>query len=334
MTDDADKYAGRRDAQARKGAHENSGRRGVAAVRANLPPALGEAVTAFERHLRMERDRSENTVRAYVGDVVSLLEHLHRLGGREIADLDLRTLRGWLAMLHTGGAARSTLARRAASARTFTAWARTTGRAATDPGQSLASPRPHRVLPHVLAADEAGALMELPAGDSPIGRRDRLIVELLYATGIRVGELVSLDVDDVDRSRRVLRVLGKGRKERTVPYGQAAERALEEWLRHGRPELAVEGSGPALLLGRRGRRLDQRAARRVVHDHAQRLPAAPQLGPHALRHTAATHLLDGGADLRVVQELLGHASLATTQIYTHVSAERLLRAYTQAHPRA
>lgn len=311
-----------------------TGGRGRATVRANLPPALNDAVTAFERHLRMERNRSEHTVRAYAGDVVSLLEHLRRLGGRDVADLDLRTLRGWLAVLHAGGAARSTLARRAASARTFTAWALTTGQASTDPGQSLASPRPHRVLPHVLAADEASALMELPAGDTAIGRRDRLIVELLYATGIRVGELVNLDVDDVDRSRRVLRVLGKGRKERTVPYGQAAEHALDEWLRSGRPELVVEGSGPALFLGSRGRRLDQRAARRVVHDHAQQLPAAPQLGPHALRHSAATHLLDGGADLRVVQELLGHASLATTQIYTHVSAERLQRAYTQAHPRA
>jgi integrase/recombinase XerC len=306
----------------------------VAAARASLPPALGDAVTAFERHLRMERNRSEHTVRAYVGDLVSLLEHLHRLGGREVADLDLRTLRGWLAMVHARGSARSTLARRAASARTFTAWGLTTGLSSIDPGQALASPRPHRVLPHVLAADEASELMDLPAGDTPIGRRDRLIVELLYATGIRVGELVSIDIDDVDRSRRVLRVLGKGRKERTVPYGHAAERALDEWLRSGRPELVVEGSGPALLLGHRGRRLDQRAARRVVHDYAQQLPAAPQLGPHALRHSAATHLLDGGADLRVVQELLGHASLATTQIYTHVSAERLQRAYTQAHPRA
>jgi integrase/recombinase XerC len=315
-------------------AEQSAGRRSGAAMRANLPAALGDAVTAFERHLRMERNRSEHTVRAYVGDIVSLLEHLGRLGGREVADLDLRTLRSWLAMVHARGAARSTLARRAASARTFTAWALTTGQSSIDPGQSLASPRPHRVLPHVLAADEASELMDLPAADTPIGRRDRLIVELLYATGIRVGELVSLDIDDVDRSRRVLRVLGKGRKERTVPYGQAADRALEDWLRLGRPDLAVEGSGAALLLGQRGRRLDQRAARRVVHDHAQQLPAAPQLGPHALRHSAATHLLDGGADLRVVQELLGHASLATTQIYTHVSAERLLRAYTQAHPRA
>jgi integrase/recombinase XerC len=176
--------------------------------------------------------------------------------------------------------------------------------------------------------------MQLPADATAVGRRDRLIVELLYATGIRVGELARLDVDDIDRHRRVVRVFGKGSKERTVPYGRAAERALDGWLRFGRPELARDGSGTALLLGARGSRLDQRAVRRVVHDYARRLPGNPDLGPHALRHTAATHLVDAGADLRVVQELLGHTSLATTQIYTHVSAERLLRAYRQAHPRA
>ncbi|HZE49007.1 MAG TPA: tyrosine recombinase XerC [Jatrophihabitantaceae bacterium] len=307
---------------------------GVAELRADLPEPLRDAVDAFERHLRLERNRSEHTVRAYIGDVVSLLEHLRRLGGATVADLDLRVLRSWLAKLHADGAARSTLARRAASARTFTAWGLATGRRADDPGQALASPRPHRVLPHVLGVGEAGVLMDLPDDTTALGRRDRLIVELLYATGIRVGELALLDVDDIDRHRRVLRVFGKGSKERTVPYGLAAERALDDWLRLGRPELAIQGSGPALLLGSRGRRIDQRAVRRVVHDYAQRLPGAPQLGPHALRHSAATHLLDGGADLRVVQELLGHASLATTQIYTHVSAERLLRAYTQAHPRA
>jgi integrase/recombinase XerC len=306
----------------------------VAYLRANLPEPMREALAAFERHLLLERNRSEHTVRAYLGDVVSLLEHLRRLGGRSVADLDLRGLRGWLATRHAAGEARSTLARRAASARTFTAWAWATGRAPVNPGESLASPRPHRVLPHVLAVEEARALMDLPNDATPLGRRDRLVVELLYATGIRVGELVRLDIDDVDRRRRVIRVLGKGSKERTVPYGLAAERALEAWLRHGRPHLAVAGSGSALLLGRRGRRIDQRAVRRAVHNHTERLPGTPDVGPHALRHTAATHLLDGGADLRVVQELLGHASLATTQIYTHVSGDRLLRVYRQAHPRA
>jgi integrase/recombinase XerC len=169
--------------------------------------------------------------------------------------------------------------------------------------------------------------------DGAVGARDLAVLELLYATGIRVGELCALDVDDLDHGRRVLRVLGKGRKERTVPYGVPAQRALDDWLA-ARTELAVAGSGPALFLGVRGRRIDQRAVRTLVHARLAEVPGAPDLGPHGLRHTAATHLLEGGADLRSVQELLGHASLATTQIYTHVSAERLRAAYTQAHPRA
>ncbi len=318
-------------------------------LRAGLPPGLAEAVDAYERHLRLEANRSPHTVRAYVGDAVGLLDHLHRLGGRSVGDLDLSTLRGWLGVLRNRGAARSTVARRAAALRTFTAWACRTGLAPTDPGQRLASPRPHRTLPPVLAVDEAAALMDVPtraaaaaatAADTEPDRgtalalRDRLILELLYATGIRVSELVGLDVDDVDRGRRVVRVLGKGAKERTVPYGIAAERALDDWLTRGRPELAVQGSGAALVLGARGRRIDQRAVRSVVHRRLAAVPGAPDLGPHGLRHSAATHLLDGGADLRTVQELLGHASLATTQIYTHVSVERLRQTYTRAHPRA
>ena len=304
-------------------------------LRAGLPPALAEAADAFERHLRLERGRSTHTVRAYLGDVVGLLDHLQRLGGRRVADLDLAQLRGWLAIQRSRGAARSTLARRSAALRTFTSWAHRGGLIDTDPGQLLASPRPHRTLPPVLRVDEAAAAVELDADDaSPLGLRDRLVIELLYASGIRVSELVGLDVDDVDRTRRVLRVLGKGAKERTVPYGLAAERALDDWLRRGRPELARDGSGSALLLGARGARLDPRAARTIVHRRVRAVPGAPDLGPHGLRHTAATHLLDGGADLRSVQELLGHASLATTQIYTHVSVERLRQVYGQAHPRA
>jgi integrase/recombinase XerC len=155
----------------------------------------------------------------------------------------------------------------------------------------------------------------------------------MYATGVRVGELVGLDIDDVDRERNVIRVFGKGRKERTVPFGRPAARALDFWLR-ARPELAVDGSGPALFLGARGKRIDQRAVRSMVHKRLADVPGAPDLGPHGLRHTAATHLLEGGADLRSVQELLGHASLATTQVYTHVTTDRLRRAYQQAHPRA
>jgi integrase/recombinase XerC len=190
----------------------------------------------------------------------------------------------------------------------------------------------------VLRADEATSLIQEAAkkaeDDSPVGLRDVAVLELLYASGIRVGELVGLDVGDVDAERRVVRVLGKGRKERMVPYGLPAARAVAAWLVGGRPALATDRSGSALFLGTRGGRLDQRAVRTMVHRRVAAVPGAPDIGPHGLRHTAATHLLEGGADLRSVQELLGHASLATTQLYTHVTTDRLRRAYQQAHPRA
>jgi integrase/recombinase XerC len=190
----------------------------------------------------------------------------------------------------------------------------------------------------VRRADEARDLIraaaELADDGSPLGLRDVAMLELLYATGIRVGELVGLDLDDVDRERNVVRVFGKGRKERTVPFGRPAAQALDFWLRLGRPQLRAEGAGAALFLGARGRRIDQRAVRTLVHRRIAEVPGAPDIGPHGLRHTAATHLLEGGADLRSVQELLGHASLATTQLYTHVTTDRLRRAYQQAHPRA
>jgi integrase/recombinase XerC len=302
---------------------------------AGLPEAYGAAVDGFERHLRLERNLSAHSIRAYRTDVVGLLDHAARMGRQDLDQLDVHVLRSWLARLRSTGAARTTLARRAAAARTFTAWAHRTGLLATDPGAQLASPRPHRTLPPVLRQDQAAALVERPdPDDGPIGLRDRLVLELLYATGIRVGELVGLDVDDVDRHRRVVRVIGKGDKERSVPFGAPADRALDAWLRRGRPALVGAGSGPALVLGAKGRRIDPRTVRRIVHEQLAGLPDAPDLGPHGLRHSAATHLLEGGADLRAVQEILGHASLSTTQIYTHVSVERLRAAFRQAHPRA
>jgi integrase/recombinase XerC len=307
----------------------------TAARVAELPQAYREALERFERHLALERNLSTHSVRAYRTDVVGLLDHAARMGGRDLDRLDVQVLRSWLARLRSTGAARTTLARRAAAARTFTAWAHRTGLLAADPGTQLASPRPHRTLPPVLRQDQALALVERPLpDDGPLGLRDRLVLELLYATGIRVGELVGLDVDDVDRHRRVVRVVGKGDKQRSVPFGAPAERALDAWLRRGRPALAGAGSGPALVLGAKGRRVDPRTVRRIVHDQLAGLPDAPDLGPHGLRHSAATHLLEGGADLRAVQEILGHASLSTTQIYTHVSVERLRAAFRQAHPRA
>ncbi len=305
---------------------------------AALPEAMVRALGDYERHLVSERDLTVHTVRAYVGDIVGLLDHAARLGHTEVTDLDLRTLRSWLAKQQTLGRSRTTLARRATAARVFTAWLARTGRAPGDVGASLGSPKPHKSLPPVLRADEAGELVRVAAeradDGGPVGLRDVAMLELLYATGIRVGELVGLDIDDVDRERNVIRVLGKGRKERSVPFGRPAARSLDFWLKHGRPLLAGEGSGAALFLGARGGRIDQRAVRTMVHRLVAEVPGAPDIGPHGLRHTAATHLLEGGADLRSVQELLGHASLATTQLYTHVTTDRLRRAYQQAHPRA
>jgi integrase/recombinase XerC len=256
----------------------------------------------------------------------------------ELDRIDLPVLRSWLARQATSGGARSTLARRAAAARTFTAWLVRTGRATTDAGALLATPRAGRTLPAVLRQDEASALLDHAAvaadDESPTGVRDVAVLEVLYASGIRVSELCGLDIDDVDWSRRVLRVLGKGDKERMVPIGLPAVQALERWLGGARGTLAGSTSGPALFLGARGRRIDPRTVRRLVHELLAQVPGAPDLGPHGLRHSAATHLLEGGADLRSVQELLGHATLATTQIYTHVSVDRLKATYDQAHPRA
>ena len=303
-----------------------------------LPEALSRALADYERHLVAERDLAAHTVRAYLADVGGLLRHVGRLGCAEVSAIDLRALRSWLALQQSTGRSRTTLARRATAARVFTAWLARTGRTPTDAGASLGSPRPHRTLPDVLRADEAADLIAVAtqrADDgTPLGLRDLAVLELLYASGVRVGELVGLDVDDVDDDRRILRVLGKGGKERSVPYGAPAARALHRWRDEGRPALVVSGSGPALFLGARGGRLDQRAVRSVVHRRVAEVPGAPDIGPHGLRHSAATHLLEGGADLRSVQEILGHSSLATTQRYTHVTTDRLRQAYRQAHPRA
>ena len=399
------------------------------------------ALAGFERHLGAERGLSPHTVRAYIGDVRSLLEHAARDDITALDRLDIAILRRWLASQYRTGHARATLARRAASARTFTAWACAGGWLSRDPGPLLGTAKVRRRLPQVPRQDQMAAVLSAAgsvrggsgggssaggsggsgggssadgggsnaggggrravnsgeglssgrvssgqehgggqgsgarssggssgarssdaargaggsggegsgAGNSggesrgrgsrrgleaELALRDAAIMELLYATGIRVSELCGLDVDDLDEGRNTVRVFGKGGRERTVPVGLPAVRAVAVWRRAGRPVLARQGSGPALFLGARGGRLDPRTARRVVHACLAAVAGVPESGPHGLRHAAATHLLEGGADLRSVQEILGHASLASTQIYTHVSVERLTAAYRQAHPRA
>jgi integrase/recombinase XerC len=300
-----------------------------------------DALRDYERYLDLERGRSAHTRRAYLGDLRALARFAERDGIDSVELLDLPLLRAWLADLVRDGLARSTVARRSAAARRFTAWLARTGRAPADAGARLRSPRSGRPLPHVLRVEQAGELLDRAGrrfgdlGDleDPLVARDWALLELLYATGMRVGELCALDLGDLDHDRRTVRVMGKGAKERIVPYGVPAREALSAWLGENRGRLVSRRSGEALFLGRRGGRIDQRRVREVVEARVQGV-GAPRMGPHGLRHSAATHLLDGGADLRSVQELLGHASLASTQIYTHVSVERLRATYRQAHPRA
>lgn len=304
-----------------------------------VPDRFDHVLEEYAEYLSLERGRSAHTRRAYLADLRALLEFLEqRTPGAGFDALTLPLLRAWLASQAAGGAARTTLARRTSAVKTFTAWAVRRGVLAGDPADRLQVPRARRTLPAVLRQDQARAAMDAAGlgaqqGD-PLALRDRLIVELLYATGIRVSELCGLDIDDVDTGRRLLRVLGKGNKERTVPFGAPAQAALTAWLADGRPSVATALSGPALLLGSRGGRLDPRQARTVVHQTVGAVDGAPDIGPHGLRHSAATHLLEGGADLRVVQELLGHSTLATTQLYTHVTVARLRAVHDQAHPRA
>lgn len=303
------------------------------------PAGFDAILDEFADHLVLERGRSAHTQRAYLGDIGSLLDFLATAKPYPVlADLTLPVMRSWLALQAGAGAARTTLARRTSAVKTFTAWAARRGLLTSDPATRLQVPKAHRTLPAVLRQDQAlDALAAAKSGAAegdPIALRDLLIVELLYATGIRVSELCGLDVDDVDTGRRLVRVLGKGNKQRTVPFGDPAQAAISAWLSDGRPALATAASGNALVLGVRGRRIDPRQARTVVHQTVAVVDGAPDMGPHGLRHSAATHLVEGGADLRVVQELLGHSTLATTQLYTHVSVARLRAVHDQAHPRA
>ncbi len=304
----------------------------------NVPLDSGLA-EAYRSHLITERNLSENSIRAYLADLESLLLHVNQLGVTEFSQLEVNHIRSWLANLQVKGAARSSITRRVVSVRAFTYWGAQNGWLEKDIGKDLIAPKAERTLPKVLDVQSAATALEslsvrAAEEESPISLRDLAIVETLYGSGIRVSELVGLDISDVDRSRNTLRVIGKGNKERVVPIGLPALKAIDLWLNKGRADLLSEDSGDALFIGSRGGRIDQRVAREVVYDAMQALGGNKKLGPHALRHSAATHLLEGGADLRTVQEILGHSSLATTQIYTHVTQERIKQAYEQAHPRA
>jgi integrase/recombinase XerC len=301
--------------------------------------ALDEVRSAFERYLEAERNLSVHTIRAYLGDLDSFFEHLERLDVVDFATLELAHIRSWLANQQVKGGARTTLSRRATSIRLFTKWATKKGYLVKDVGATLATPKGARTLPDVLTVADASLAMDAMAArvgeeDGPISKRDAAMLEILYASGARVSELCGLDLEDIDYARQTIRVLGKGNKERTIPIGNPAMRALELWLKDGRESLVGAKSERAVFLGARGKRIDQRTVRTMVYHALAALEGVEKMGPHALRHSAATHLLEGGADLRTVQEILGHASLATTQIYTHVSTERLQKAFKQAHPRA
>lgn len=317
-----------------------------------LSPEFTEPVAEYLEYLRLERGRSENTLRAYDVDLRSVGSFLAKFYGIQNPKLvTVHMLREWLATMHDAKISRTTIARRISAVKNFFAWAVKHELVPSDPALRLVAPKKEQRLPHVL---QTGQIQRLLAEDStpesagedgeknpePTARqkalaaRDRVIAELLYASGLRISELVSLDRNDLDFERRTLRVVGKGNKERVVPFGKPAERVLDLWLRGQRAVLATESSADALLLGARGGRLNVRQAREVIAEALRSLGDTAASGPHALRHTVATHLLDGGADLRAVQEFLGHSSLATTQLYTHVSVDRLRQSYRQAHPRA
>lgn len=308
---------------------------------------LEVTVGKFIDHLAAERGFSEHTVRSYRSDLLQLAAFAAERGAVDDSDLDLDLLRDWLWRSSQDGLSRATLARRAASARSLTSWLARTDAVPTDAAARLKAPKSEHHLPRVLNREQMdsilGTLAHRASSGDPLALRDLAIVELLYASALRVSELTGLGVADVDQGRLTVRVLGKGSKERVVPYGVPARAAIDTYLRHGRPALVVEkaiesgmtpgGSAP-LFVGARGGRLANRTVYGLVSALLESVPGSGPAGPHTLRHTAATHLLDGGADLRSVQEMLGHASLGTTQLYTHVSTERLKESYRIAHPRA
>lgn len=304
--------------------------------RVNIP----QAVARYIDYVSVERQYSEATSRAYESDLAAFTSFAAGRGIDAVTAVDLDLLRDWLWQSSQSGLGHATIARRSASVRGWSAWLARNGEIPVDPAARLRSPKTGRTLPHVVQRPQMDALLdalgETAANGDPVALRDAALIELLYASGLRVSELCGLDVDDLDLDRLTVRVLGKGSKERVVPFGVPAHSAVVDYLRQGRPALLARSAAPphAVFVGVRGGRLNPRSVYNLVSRLLGGIPGGTAAGPHTLRHTAATHLLDGGADLRAVQELLGHASLGTTQIYTHVSMERLKESYRTAHPRA
>ena len=295
------------------------------------------ATKAFLNFLRIERNASDLTVKSYADDLSHIIEFLQEHTGQvpEPRHIDVGTLRSYVAWLHECGYARTTVARRLACLRSFFRYCNREGLCDTNPAKPLRTPRAGRKLPHFLTTEQVGALLIAPPANTDAGLRDRAILETMYSAGLRVSEVVGINVTDWDRSAGILRVLGKGRKERISPVGSYATRALDRWLEVRKPDpKAPEKQRAAMFLNRFGRRLTTRSIGRMLETHIQTAGLTHQTTPHTLRHSFATHLLDGGADLRSVQELLGHKSLTTTQIYTHISTRRLRETYEKAHPHA
>ena len=299
--------------------------------------SMPSAIQAFLKYLRIERNASDLTVKSYADDLAHISEFFQEQTGSlpEPRQIEVAILRSYVSYLHECGYARTTVARRLACLRSFFRYCNREGICETNPAKPLRTPRAGRKLPHFLTTDQVGALLIAPPANLPAGLRDRAILETMYSAGLRVSELVGLNVSDWDRSAGILRVMGKGRKERLAPVGSYATKALDHWITVREPDpKAPEKQRAAIFLNRFGRRLTTRSIGRMLETHIQTAGLTQQTTPHTLRHSFATHLLDGGADLRSVQELLGHKSLTTTQIYTHVSTRRLRETYEKAHPHA
>ena len=303
---------------------------------------LNQQIQEFLKHLQYERNLSQHTLRNYSSDLFQFRDYLQRIEGREdfpLEEIDRLTVREWMAFLHSENRKKTSIARKLASLRTFFQFLLREGKLEVNPAKLVNTPKIERKLPNHLSIEDAVRLIETPDINTELGRRDRAILEFLYATGIRVGELVTINLTDIDFREKMVRVMGKRKKERIVPFHEHALRAMMLYLTEARPSFLnqcppVERDQRAVFLHRRGGRITTRSVGRMIEKYIKLCADIHKISPHSLRHSFATHLLDSGADLRDIQELLGHARLSTTQIYTHVSMEKLIEVYDRAHPKA